>query len=497
MTDIKYVDKLHPIFTKPKRVKIIVGGRGSTKSTGIADYVLACMAHGQLWCCAREFQSSIDESVHRTMIDEIDRLGISGFEPTKTCITHSSGGRNFYKGLARNITSLKSTLSGIDGLWIEEGEDLSALTLMKLTASVRLNAKDTEKALAGDDVKLPEIFITMNRGSRKDPISQRYLERAEPSLARTGFYEDDAVMIAELNYTDMPQSWFIASGLEVERADDYERMNRAAYEHKWLGKYLEAIENGIIKPEWFDAAIDAHKDPRFNGTWQPTGAIKVAHDPSDEGSDAKGLATLHGTIFKTIKEKTDGDITEGFFWAMDEARREHADLFIYDGDGMGSGAKGQVASYFEGMHTKHHMFRGSLSGKAQDNAQEYYIPSSDDELSRKTYAEEFFNNRAQYYIRLANMFYNTYRCIIKGEYKNPDDMVSIDSDGVDNLNAVKAEICRIPLKPNNAGKKQIMSKVDMKRNKIDSPNMADPMMMALFNVRQAAVVNIEFDSEWD
>jgi phage terminase large subunit len=468
MTDIKYVEKLHPIFTKPKRVKIIVGGRGSTKSTGIADYVLACMANGQLWCCAREFQSSIDESVHRTMLDEIDRLDIKGFEQTKTCITHSSGGRNFYKGLARNITSLKSTLSGIDGLWIEEGEDLSELTLMKLTASVRLNAKDTEKALTGDDIKLPEIFITMNRGSRKDPISQRYLERAEPSLERTGFYEDDAVI----------------------------RMNRAAYEHKWLGKYLETIDNGIIKPEWFDAVVDAHKDPRFNGTWQPTGAIKVAHDPSDEGEDAKGLATLHGTIFKTIKEKQDGDITEGFYWAMDEARKEHAGLFIYDGDGMGAGAKGQVSSYFEGMHTKHHMFRGSLSGKAQDNAQDYYMPSSNDELSRKTYAEEFFNNRAQYYIKLANMFYNTYRCIVKGEYKNPDDMISIDSDGVDNLNAVKAEVCRIPLKPNASGKKQIMSKDDMKRNKIDSPNMADPMMMALFNPKVSAVVSIDFDSEW-
>ena len=116
---IKYVQNLHPVFTKPKRIKIIVGGRGSTKSTAIADYVAANLSRGQLWCCARENQNSIEESVHRTILDEIDRLGLTGFTDTKTQIKHISGGRAFYRGLARNITSLKSTLSGINGLWIE------------------------------------------------------------------------------------------------------------------------------------------------------------------------------------------------------------------------------------------------------------------------------------------------------------------------------------------------------------------------------------------
>ena len=57
--DIEYVSKLHPIYTKPKRIKIVVGGRGSTKSTGIADYVSAKISEGELWCCAREHQNSI------------------------------------------------------------------------------------------------------------------------------------------------------------------------------------------------------------------------------------------------------------------------------------------------------------------------------------------------------------------------------------------------------------------------------------------------------
>ena len=74
MIKIEYVKTLYPIVTKPKRIKIIVGGRGSTKSTGIADYVSAKLTAGELWCCARENQNSIEESVHRTILDEINRL---------------------------------------------------------------------------------------------------------------------------------------------------------------------------------------------------------------------------------------------------------------------------------------------------------------------------------------------------------------------------------------------------------------------------------------
>jgi len=82
--NIKYVKNLHPVFTRPKRIKIIVGGRGSTKSTGIADYVDVKVSTGELWCCARENQNSIEESVHRTLLDEVQRIGLTGFTDTKS-----------------------------------------------------------------------------------------------------------------------------------------------------------------------------------------------------------------------------------------------------------------------------------------------------------------------------------------------------------------------------------------------------------------------------
>ena len=495
---IKYVKNLHPIFTKPKRIKIIVGGRGSTKSTGVADYVAANMSRGQLWCCARENQNSIEESVHRTILDEISRLGMEGFEDTKTSITHSSGGRTFYRGLARNITSLKSTLSGIDGLWIEEGEDISANTLRVLTASVRLNAEDTEKLLDGrkvssleeldamladSDIKMPEIIVTMNRGARNGAIAQQWLARADKELKRCGYYEDDLIMVVEMNYTDMPKSWFIASGLEVERQDDEAKMSNAAYRNKWFSDYLDEVENSIVKPEWFNAAVDAHKIPKLERVFQPLGAKFASHDPSDTGRDSKGYSLRHGSIFKAIIEKTDGEIDEGCDWATDRAIDDGADWFIWDCDGMGVGLKRQVSDAFKGKHIKTHMFKGSLSGIGQDNAKAVYLPTDIDKLGEdkpKTYAETFTNNRSQYSIRLANLFYNTYRCVVRGEYVDPGDMISIDSDGVESIDNLRSEVCRIPRKKNNTGLIQIMSKQDMMKLGIESPNMWDSMMMSLF-----------------
>lgn len=497
--NIEYVDKLFPIFTKPKRIKIIVGGRGSTKSTGIADYVAARLTNGELWCCARENQNSIEESVHRTILDEISRLEIPHFEDTKTSITHTAtGGRTFYRGLARNITSLKSTLSGVDGLWIEEGEDISDNTLRVLTASVRLNAKDSQRLIAGEDVKMPEIIITMNRGARTGAVATKWLERAEKELQRCGYYEDDLIMVVEMNYTDMPRSWFMASGLEQERLDDKEKLTDAAYNHKWHGAYLDEVENSIIKAEWFDACIDAHKLEKFNGMFKPTGAIVAAFDPFDGGNDSAGLVTRHGSIILSVREKTTGQIDECCDWATGHAIKDGADLFVWDGDGMGTGLKRQVSDNFSGKHTAYQMFRGSLSGSAQDNADQVYIELEDrKDKQPTTYSQVFKNNRAQYYTSMANKMFNTYKCVVKGEYIDPDDMISIDSDGVENLKLFRSEMCRIPLKDTGNGLVQIMSKKEMKSLGIESPNLSDSAMMCLVTPPQVIkAIKLNFGSEF-
>lgn len=453
---IDVVEGIAWLASKDKRVKIAVGGRGSGKSTGVSDLMLAYANAGQRICCAREFQNSIDDSVHQTLIDEIERLGLDGYTASKTDITAPHGGRLFYKGLARNITSVKS-IHGIDKLWIEEGESTSSNSLKILTPSIR--------STAGSD-KMPEIWITMNRGSSKDAISQKYLARAEKDLAKTGKYEDDLMMVAQVNYEDNP--WF-PTELELERLDCFHNMPKSVYDHIWLGEYNDSVENSIIKPEWFDACVDAHIKLGF----KPLGIEVVAHDPSDTGSDSKGLAHRHGSVLIQAIEKDTGDINEGGDWAADYAIQNAADVFIYDCDGMGVGLKRQFADAFRGKRIKVEAYRGSNS---PDNPDEIY-DSSSVEHQQKTNAETFRNKRAQAYWLMRDRVYRTWQAVTKGVYHDPGKMVSFSKD-IENLELFRSELCRIPLKSNGMGLIQICTKPEMKKLGIDSPNIADSAVMA-------------------
>lgn len=473
-TRIKCLDKFKPLVTKRKRVKILVGGRASTKSTFVADYVSACLSKGQLWCAGREYQNSIDESVHRLLLDEIQRLDLNGFQETKTDLKHSSGGRVFYRGLARNVLSLKGILSGVDGLWIEEGEGLSDDTLRVMTGSVRTTAKDFDLAkkagLPVDKMRQPEIWITMNRGSITDPISIKYLERAEPELERCGYYEDDALMIVEANYPDVPKSWFLGSGLETERADDERMMTKAQYKHKWHGGYLETVEDAIIQEEWVEACIDAHTKMG----WEAKGVDIVCHDPADTG-DAKGLIHRKGSVIVEAIEKKDGDVNEACDWACDYAIEVRADEFIYDAGGLGNSLKRQIGDSLKGKKITINAFNGASE---VDDPKHIYEPLNQEISKPRSNKETFRNRRAQRYINLRDRIYNTFRAIEDKTYPDPDTLLSISSKCKD-LRQLKTELCKIPRVPNGQGMMQIMSKDQMKTKGIPSPNLADPAMMAM------------------
>ena len=62
----------------PGRYKVAHGGRGSAKSWSVARTLLGLGAVSPLRIlCAREYQASIADSVHRLLADQIDTLGLS------------------------------------------------------------------------------------------------------------------------------------------------------------------------------------------------------------------------------------------------------------------------------------------------------------------------------------------------------------------------------------------------------------------------------------
>lgn len=413
--------------------------------------------------CFREYQNTIDDSVLALLTAEVERLELQGFECQKNAILYNGVEMFKFKGLARNPEGVKS-MHGFKRAWVEEAQTMSYASLRALTPTIRLEGS--------------EIWMSANLRSMADPFSQRFFKPFEKELRRDGYYEDDLHLIVWINHDDSP---FFPDVLEQERAFDEKNMSKAEYAHVWDGETYDEVMGSIIPVEWFDAAIDAHLKLGF----KPQGQTFAAHDPSDNRGDPQGFAFRHGSVYTDICEYTDGDVNEGCSWATDRALRLKADHFTWDGGGMGTGLKLQVAKALDNTRCDYHMFNGA---EKADNPEAIYQPvDMEDPKKRRTNQETFFNARAQRYYRLADKFERTYRAIQQLERGvavlnfNPDEAISLSSE-IKILDQVRSEVCRIPRKPNSSGKKQIMTKLEMSKKpyEIPSPNMADCMMMDEF-----------------
>ena len=360
-------------------------------------------------------------------------------------------------------------MHGFRRFWVEEAQTISADSLKALTPTLRT-----------DD---SEIWFSANPRSIADPFSQRFIKPFERQLRTDGYYEDDLHLIVWINYNDNP---FFPPVLEQERAYDQAHLSTALYRHIWLGEFYDEVEDTIIPVDWFESAIDAH----IKLGWKAEGAIIASHDPSDLGGDSKGYAVRHGNVVLNVTEKVTGDSNEGMDWAISQALKDRADYFVWDCDGLGVSLKRQVDAALEGKKIDYVMYKGSEAAEDPD------VPYSDGGNQRaRSNRDTFANKRAQYWWRLRDRFEATHRAVTKGQYINPDELISLSS-GIEKLDQLRAEVCRIPLKRNNSGKIQIMSKIEMAKKpyEIPSPNMGDALMMAMYRPkpRMAEVKQIKF-----
>lgn len=464
--------KLRPFLEEHRRFKIAYGGRGGGKSETFASvFSMKIHTESALVGCFREYQNSIEDSVYSLMKKKITEHDVPGFKLQKSQIDHANGGGARFKGLARSVEGIKS-MYGMKYFWLEEGQFISAESLKLLTPTLR--EEDSE------------CWISANPMSSADPFSQRFIVPFQKELDQYGVYMDDMHLIVKINYKDNP--WFPKS-LEQERVHDYNHLPRALYDHIWEGAFNDSVENSIIRTEWFDAAVNAHAKLGF----KPRGAVIVSHDPSDMGTDDKSLIVRHGSVITDAKLKNFGDVNDGMDWATDNAIAVGADVFTWDADGMGLSLRRQVADSLRGKSISAQPFRGSEGPTHPHRI--YKEIREDTSQSKRANKDVFRNKRAQHYWYLRDRLYNTYLAVEKGKYIDPEDMLSI-SPKIKLLPMLRSEVCRVPRKPLGSGMIQVMTKAEMKKLKIQSPNLADALMMSLIEPQTTATASIamEFDS---
>lgn len=486
--EIYLAEKLERVLYSNRRFVVVIGGRGSAKSVGVHDIVLSRVRDtGAKVMCMREFQESIAESVHSLLEEEIGRLSMNGFEVQAKAIYSSTGGEIKYRGLSRNPSSVKSA-HGFDIFCCEESDNLSDRSIKTLTPTARNKAKfgtpaeilaamnDSEE----DELAGVQMLFIANPKSANDPFSKRFINPYLDDLRRDGFYEDDLHLIVMMNYDDNP--WYGLSGLEGERQHDLANLSPAMYEHIWEGGYMDEVENSIISQEWFNACIDADKKKGF----EPKGAIIVSLDPSDQGPDPKGITVRQGSVILDCREIKEGDAFDCIKTAADLAREWKADHFIWDCDGMGATLRNEVAQQFGSMRIQLHQYRGSE--KVAEPERLYSFDNLGVPMRNPVKNKDLFNNRrSQRHWGIRDRIYMTWRAVTYGEYIDPAKLISFRST-IKDLGVLRSEACKIPLKTTgNPGEIQVMSKTDMKKLGIKSPNMFDSVVMA-YDVPEISVL---------
>jgi phage terminase large subunit len=308
----QFPEKLAFLF-EPHRYKVLHGGRGGAKSWGAARaLVIQAAARPMRVLCAREFQNSINESVHQLLSNQIDELGLkAAFEVQDKRIIGRNGSEFIFSGLRHKIDSLKST-EGIDVCWVEEAQTVSNASWSKLIPTIRKDGS--------------EIWVTFNPELDTDPTYQRFVLKPPA----------DAKVVA-LNWSDNP--WF-PEVLRKEK-DELAARDPDAYLNIWQGHTRQMLDGAVYAKE-LRAATEEGRITRV-----PYDRTKPVHTFWDIGwADATSIwfAQALGLEYRVIDfmEMSQTKISDDLVSLQAKGYVYGTDYLPHDADSTTKGANGRT-----------------------------------------------------------------------------------------------------------------------------------------------------------
>jgi phage terminase large subunit len=226
---IRFPKKFEALFQPEKtRYRIFYGGRGGAKSWCFARALLAKGTKEPLRIlCAREFQTSIKDSVHKLLSDQIYELNMESFyEITQTTIRGINGTEFIFAGIKNNTNNIKS-IEGIDVAWVEEAQSVSANSWNVLIPTIR--KQDSE------------IWVSFNPELPTDDTWKRFVESPPESS-----------VVVKVNWNDNP--WFPET-LNLERLSLKSR-DLSAYNNVWEGTTRNTVDGAIFGKEMEQAELE-------------------------------------------------------------------------------------------------------------------------------------------------------------------------------------------------------------------------------------------------
>lgn len=276
-TNCEIAEPLLPFLFQRARYKVAYGGRAGAKSWSIARaLVLKVFSEpGHLILCAREFQSSMADSVHMLLQVQIRALGLEPYFiiQDQEIICRINGSRFIFKGLRRHINEIKS-LEGVTICWVEEAQAVSEHSWKVLTPTIRKPGS--------------EIWISFNPQDEDDPTYTRFVLRPPPGT-----------ISIKINWNDNP--WFYDSpGLNAERLHML-ATDPDAYDWVWEGNCRHVSEATIFRGLFEIAECDMPEHERpffgldFGFATDPTACLRFWVE--DHGGPGKDILNIDHEAF--------------------------------------------------------------------------------------------------------------------------------------------------------------------------------------------------------
>lgn len=297
ISSVEVPEKLGILFDPPLgtvRYRVGYGGRGSTKSWSFARALLIHGARQPLRIlCAREFQSSIRDSVHRLLSDQIQAIGLDAFYRVQQAdITGANGTEFLFKGLRRSIAEIKST-EGVDLCWVEEAEAVSEGSWRTLVPTIRKPHS--------------EIWVSFNPRLPADPTYRRFVTTPP-----------DNALIVRMGYRDNP--WL--SDVLRDEAKALQASDPEAYAHVWGGEPWTRSDTQVLagkcrvdeftpQPGWqpyYGADWGFSRDPTvLIRCWRGDNCLWVEYEAGGVGLNMDQMATAFLTVPESQQHVIRGD----------------------------------------------------------------------------------------------------------------------------------------------------------------------------------------------
>ena len=276
--------KMASLFDKA-RYKVYYGGRGAGKSHSAAKALLVIGAKSTIRVlCAREYQTSIKDSVHKLLCDQIALMGLEGFyEITQSAIRGKNGTEFAFIGLKNNVANVKS-FEGVDYCWVEEASTVSRNSWNVLIPTIRKEGS--------------EIWVTFNPELETDETYQRFVVRPP-----------EGAIVQKINWSDNP--WF-PDVLALEK-DALKSRDPSAYQTVWEGLCRLTVDGAIFANEMQVAELDG-RITKVN--YDPTKPVHAIFDLGWADSTAIWFLQFVGMETRLIRYHEDSQKTISHYLAL-------------------------------------------------------------------------------------------------------------------------------------------------------------------------------------